>query len=347
MKLSAGQIGSAKKLFPVYLVCGDEPLQYAEAVDSIRAACRTAGYSNREVFDVEAGFRWDVFEIAARSRSLFSEKRLLELRFGQDLPDQPAAARLVDYLQRVAADTVLLVTCGKLAKATAKSTWFQTVERAGAVIQVRPLERSRFLSWLEARTKARGVVLAPPALQLLASRVEGNMLAAAQEIEKLYVLHGAEPLDAATVGDTVADSAHYDVFHLVDSALAGQPARSYRILSSLRSEAIAPQIVLWAFTRELRTLAKMRFDLERGEARASVFSTYRIWETRRPLIDAALRRFGVTQIQEFIRRCASIDLVGKGLAPGDVWDDLLLLSMSIAGPGSILSAKKSERYRIE
>ncbi len=338
MRLSADQIGSGlqKKLFPVFLVCGDEPLQHAEALDAIRSACRTTGYSNREIFDVGAGFRWDRFEVAARSLSLFPEKRVLELRFGQELPDQQAVMGLKNYLQRMAGDTVLLVSCGKLAKTTAKSAWFQAIDRAGVVIQARPLERNRFLSWLESRVKARGVVLEPPALKVLASRVEGNLLAAAQEIEKLYVLHGSAPLDAGTVGNIVADSAHYDVFDLVDSALAGQPARSYRILTSIRGEGIAPQIVLWAFTRELRTLAKMRFDLDRGGVRSSLFSNYRIWESRKPLIDAALRRLGFIQIQEFIRRCASIDLVGKGLATGDVWEELLFLSLLIAGPAPMI-----------
>jgi DNA polymerase-3 subunit delta len=333
MRLGAEQIRSelAKRLFPVYLVCGDEPLQHGETLDSIRTACKQSGFANREIFDVESGFSWDRFEITARTLTLFSDKKLLELRFGSGLPEKSAETHLVNYLQRLPADTVLLLSCGKLAKTTGKTAWFQALDRVGVIVQVWPLQPNKMLSWIESRSKARGVRLDQPALRLLASRVEGNMLAAAQEIDKLYVLYGSSRLDAASVREVVADSAHFDVFDLVDSALAGQAARSVRILASIRGEGIAPQIILWAFARELRMLAKMRFELDRGGDRPSLFGSYKIWESRRPLVDAALRRLGLTEIQEFLSRCAAIDLVGKGLAQGDVWEDLLGLSLSIAG----------------
>ncbi|MCI0667416.1 MAG: DNA polymerase III subunit delta, partial [Methylococcaceae bacterium] len=333
MRLGAEQIGAGleKRLFPAYLVCGDEPLQHREALDSIRTACRKSGFSNREVFDAEASFRWDRFEVAARTLSLFSEKKLLELRFGPGLPDKSAESHLVDHLRRVSEDTVLVLSCGKLAKETAKSAWFQAFDRVGVIIQVWPLQPNKMLSWLESRMKARGVRMDRPALRILANRVEGNMLAAAQEIDKLYVLYGSSQLDAAMVQEAVADSAHFDVFDLVDSTLAGQPARSVHILTRLHGEGIAPQIVLWAFARDLRMLAKIRFDLDRGGDRSKLSGSYGIRPSRRNLIDAALGRLELAQIQEFLRRCAAIDLLGKGLAKGDVWEDLLLLSLSIAG----------------
>ncbi len=333
MRLAAEQIGSGieKRLFPVYLVCGDEPLQQSEALDAIRSFCKKSGYSNREVFDVETSFSWDRFEVAARSLALFCEKKLLELRFGSGAPDKKAETCLLNYLERAPLDTVLLLSCGKLAKTTSKSTWFQALDRTGLIVQVWPLQRDKFLSWLESRMKARGVRLDKPALRLLASRVEGNMLAGAQEIDKLYVLYGSSQLDVNTVQEVVADSAHYDVFDLLDSALAGHAARSDRILASIRGEGIASQIVLWAFARELRMLAKMRFDLDRGGSLSNLSRKYTLWESRRPLIDAALRRLEYTRIQDFLRHCATIDLLGKGLAQGDVWEELLFLSLSIAG----------------
>ncbi|MGH8557047.1 MAG: DNA polymerase III subunit delta [Methylococcales bacterium] len=334
MKLAAEQIGGGieKRLFPVYLVCGDEPLQHGEALDAIRAFCKKSGYSDREVFDIETGFSWDRFEVATRSSGLFSEKKLLELRFGSGLPDKNAETCLLNYAERAPRDTVLLISCGKLAKTTAKSaSWFRALDRVGLIVQVWPLQRNKLLSWLESRMKARGVRMDKPALRLLASRVEGNLLAAAQEIDKLYVLYGSSRIDANTVQEVVADSAHYDVFDLVDSTLAGQPARSDRILSSIRGEGIASQIVLWAFARELRMLARIRFDLDRGGDRSDLYRNYSIWESRRPLIDAALGRLEITRIQDFLRRCATIDLLGKGLEKGDVWEELLFLSLSIAG----------------
>ncbi|MGH8547356.1 MAG: DNA polymerase III subunit delta [Methylococcales bacterium] len=333
MRLNAEQIGTglSKLLFRVYLVCGDEPLQHGEALDLIRMACRKSGFANREIFDVEAGFSWDRFEITARTSSLFSDKKILELRFGSGLPDKKAETPLLNYLERVPRDAVLVLSCGKLAKTTAKSAWFQALDRVGLIVQVWPLQPNKVLSWLESRMKTRGVNLDKPAVRLLASRVEGNLLAAAQEIDKLYVLYGSSRLDVATVQEVVADSAHFDVFDLVDSTLAGESARSVRILTSIRGEGIAPQVVLWAFARDLRMLATMRFDLDRGSDRSILFRSHKIWESRRPLLDAALRRLRYPEIQEFLRRCAEIDLVGKGLAKGDVWEDLLLLSVSIAG----------------
>lgn len=334
MRVTVEQIGSEleKRQFPVYLICGDEPLQHGEAADAIRLAFKNLGFADREVFDVEVGFNWGRFEMAARSLPLFSQKRLLELRFGSGLPDKNAVKCLLDYTERPPDDTVLLVSCGKLSKSTTKAAWFQTLDRLGAVIQVRLLLRNKLLVWLDARMKTRGVRMDQPALKALAIRVEGNMLAAAQEIDKLYVLYGSSQLDSAKVNDVVVNSAHYDVFDLVDCTLAGKMARSHRILNTLRLEGLAAQVVLWALSRELRVLAKIRFDLDRGAARAVVFRNQRIWDSRKPLMDAALRRLETKQIHEFVKHCAYIDQVGKGLSKkGDVWDELWFLCLSIAG----------------
>ncbi|MGH8476129.1 MAG: DNA polymerase III subunit delta, partial [Methylococcales bacterium] len=323
MKLAADQIaiGVGKRLFPVYLVCGDEPLQHGEALDAIRSFCKKSGYSNREAFDVEAGFSWTRFAVEARSLSLFAENKLLELRFGDELPDKKAQTALVNYLEHMPRATVLVLSCGKLEKTTVKSAWFLAVDRIGLIVQVWPLQHNKFLAWLEARIKSRGLFLDKPAVRLLASRVEGNMLAAAQEIEKLYTLYGSAPLDVNTLRQVVADSAHYDVFELVDSALAGQVARSDRILASIRTEGIAAQIVLWALARELRLLAKLRFELDHGGTRSNLYSKHAIWESRKALLDAVLKRLDLTRIQGLLRHCARIDRLGKGLAKGDVWEE--------------------------
>lgn len=333
MRLNAEQIRGIleKRLFPVYLVCGEEPLQHGEALDSIRSIVKQSNFAIRETFDAETGIHWDRFDVAARNLSLFSEKKLLELRFGSDLPDKNAETHLLNYLKDPPGDTVLVISCGKLTNATPRSAWFQAVDRMGLIVQVWPLKPNQMLGWLGSRTKARGVCMDHAALRLLASRVEGNLLAAAQEIDKLFVLYGSLPIDAATVQAVVADSAHYDVFDLVDSTLAGQAARSHRILSSLRGEGTAPQVIIWAFARELRTLAKLRFDLDRGGDRSKLFKSCKIWESRRPLVDAALKRLTLSRIQEFLRCCAMIDLLGKGLARGDVWEELRVLNLSIAG----------------
>lgn len=319
-----------KRRLPVYLICGDEPLQYGEAADSIRQRYVKLGFADREVFDVEPGFDWDRFNMVVRSLPLFSQKRFIELRFGSGLPDKNAAKYLSDYTTRPPDDTVLLVSCGKLSKSTDKTAWFKAVDRIGAVIQVWPLQRKKLLFWLEARIKARGMQMDQRALRSLAVRVEGNMLAAAQEIDKLYALYGSSQLDLATVDDVVTDSAHYDVFDLVDSILAGKLARSFRVLNSLRLEGVASQIVLWALTRELRNLAQIGFELDRGLAKAAVFRKQKIWDSRIPLINTALQRLDTKTVLKLIQQCAHVDQIGKGLAKGDVWEEVRLLCLSIA-----------------
>ncbi|RUM53260.1 MAG: DNA polymerase III subunit delta [Methylococcus sp.] len=339
MRLSAEQIGRnlGRRLLPVYLVCGDEPLQHGETRDAIRQACKVAGYSTRELFDVEPGFHWENFEFASQSLSLFSEKRILELRFGANLPDKKAAQYLQRYLERLPGETILLASCGKLAKTTPNTAWFKTLDRLGAVVQVHPLQRQRFLGWLDARAKSREVTLERQALAVLAGRVEGNMLAAAQEIDKLRVLYGSARLDVQTVEEVVLDSAHFNVFDLVDGVLAGKAARISRVLCSIREEGLAYPLVLWALARELRLLASMRYDLDRGTSRALTYRNHRVWESRQGLFDAALRRLDHDQIQVLVARCVLIDRVGKGLFRGDVWNELLQLCLAIAGC-SVLSS---------
>lgn len=333
MRLSAKQIGQnlGRRLMPVYLVCGDEPLQHGETRDAIRQACRVAGYLIRELFDVEPGFKWENFELASQSLSLFSEKRILELRFGASLPDKKAAQYLQRYLERLPGETILLASCAKLAKTTPNTAWFKSLERLGAVVQVHPLQRPHFLSWLDARAKSCGVTLERQALAVLAGRVEGNMLAAAQEIDKLRVLYGSAPLNMQTVEDVVLDSAHFNVFDLVDGALAGNAVRISRVLRSIRKEGLAYPLVLWALARELRLLASMRYDLDRGRGRAQVYRSHRVWESRQGLFDAALRRLDHDQIQVLVARCVLVDRVGKGLSRGDIWNELLQLCLAIAG----------------
>jgi DNA polymerase-3 subunit delta len=333
MRLSAEQVGQnlSRRLLPAYLVCGNEPLQHGETRDEIRQACGVAGYTTRELFDVEPGFNWEHFELASQSLSLFSEKRILELRFGAGLPDKKAVQYLQRYLERLPENTILLTTCGKLAKTTPNTAWFKTLERLGGVVQVHPLQRSRFLSWLDARAKSRGVTLERQALAVLAGRVEGNMLAAAQEVDKLRVLYGSAPLDMQMVEEVVLDSAHFNVFDLVDGALAGQAVRISRVLRSIREEGLAYPLVLWALARELRLLASMRYDLDQGTGWALVYRNHQIWESRQGLFDAALRRLDHDQVQVLVARCVLVDRVGKGLSRGDVWNELLQLCLAVAG----------------
>ncbi len=329
-----------KGLNPVYLVSGDEPLLVQEAADAIRSHARAAGHQEREVMNVETGFDWNTLLAASDSLSLFGERRIIELRLAASKLPEAGAKVLEAYAVRPAEDAVLLITCGKLDAAAQRSKWFQTVERAGIVVQVWPVEARQLPAWIAQRMRGRGMMPSDEAVALLVERVEGNLLAAAQEIEKLLLLHGAGPLDAEAVAESVGNSARFDVYGLADGVLEGNAARIVRILSGLKGEGTEPVLVLWALAREVRSLSAMAYEVARGAQVDAVLARHRVWERRKPLVKAGLKRCGVARWQALLRRCGQVDRVIKGAAPGRAWDELLQLSMQIAGV-NVLGPRRS------
>ena len=317
-------------LAPVYLVSGDEPLQCMEVADAIRAHARAAGCSERLVFEAERGFDWNALSQAQASLSLFAERRLLELRLPSGKPGAEGSKALQAYLAAPAADDVLLILTGKLDKENQNAKWFTAIDRAGVVVQVWPVELAHLPAWIERRMRAKGLQPTPEAAALLAARVEGNLLACAQEIEKLALLR-AGALDEQAVAAAVADSARYSVYDLVDRALAGEAAQCARVLQGLRAEGEEPVLVLWALARELRTLAQMRAALAAGKGEDALLAEYRVWDKRKALVRAALRRHSPHACRELLRRAAAADRVIKGAARGDAWDELLQLTLGLAG----------------
>ena len=227
-------------LAPVYFIYGDETLLVNECADAVRAAARQRGYSDRQVFSVESGFDWNSLLAASDSLSLFSERRILELRLPTGKPGKEGAGVLRAYAERPPEDTLLLVVSAKLEPAARRSKWVRALDKAGVSVPVWPVEPAQLPAWIDRRMRAHGMQPSRDALQLLAERVEGNLLAADQEIEKLYLLHGSGSLDLETVTELVADSARYDIFGLVDAALAGDAVYAQRILGGLRAEGVEP-----------------------------------------------------------------------------------------------------------
>ncbi len=328
----AGQL--QQSLAPVYFVHGDETLLVNECADAIRAAARAHGYAERQVFCVEAGFDWNSLRAASDSLSLFAERRILELRLPSGKPGKDGTQTLREYAERPAADTLLLIVSGKLESAARRSKWMLALEQAGVSIAIWPVEAAQLPGWIERRMRAHGMRASREALQLIAERVEGNLLAAAQEIEKLYLLHGSGELDVDAIAELVADSARYDVFGLVDAALAGDAGHVQRILSGLRAEGVDPVLVLWALAREIRALTTMARQLQ-GTGLAQVLASHQVWEKRKPLVSAALQRIRGRQWWYLLQRCAQLDRVIKGRAAGSAWDELLQLTLSLAGVNAL------------
>jgi DNA polymerase-3 subunit delta len=320
-----------KSLAPVYFISGDEPLRVLEAADAIRAAARVQGYDERDVLTVQAGFDWNSLLAEAGNLSLFAQRKVIDLRLPSGKPGDAGARALREYAQRPPEDTVLLITAGKLEPAARNSKWVQALEQAGVVSFVWPLDGNEFPAWVQARMRRRGLEPTREAVRMLADRVEGNLLACVQEIDKLYLLRGAGPVDESDILQLVADHARYDVYGLVDAALSGQAARSVHILQGLQAEGTAPPVVLWALAREIRQLAGMAAAVSAGQAIPALLAKYRVWANRKGLVGNALKRLPAGQCRTLLRQCAALDRVCKGQAAGNAWDELLQLTLQLAG----------------
>ncbi|KAF1067431.1 MAG: DNA polymerase III subunit delta [Pseudomonas citronellolis] len=337
MKLTPAQLPKHLQgsLAAVYVVSGDEPLLCQEACDAIRVACRTRDFSERQVFNAEANFDWGQLLEAGASLSLFAEKRLLELRLPSGKPGDKGAAALLEYLQRPPEDTVLLVTLPKLDGSSQKTKWAKALidGPAAQFVQIWPVDVHQLPQWIRERLAQAGLAASQDAVDLIAARVEGNLLAAAQEIEKLKLLADGNQLDADTVQAAVADSARFDVFGLIDAALAGEAAHSLRILEGLRGEGIEPPVILWALAREIRQLAGIAQQFGQGVPLDKAFAQCRppVWDKRRPLLTRALQRHPANRWNQMLQDAQIIDAQIKGQAQGSTWNSLARLALLLAG----------------
>ena len=329
MRIKPGQLGAAlqKELSSVYFITGDEPLQLFESADLIRKVARKAGYENREILSVDTGFHWNQLAFEADSLSIFADKKIIDLRLPSGVIGAEGAKALVNYCQRLPEDTLLLITAGKIASSSIKSRWFEALDVAGVIIQVWPLEGLDLIRWLEQRMHHRGLTTSREGLRILAARIEGNLLAAAQEIEKLFVLYGAGALSTQQIFDVVSDSSRYDVFKLMETVLSDNVSRLLKVLSGLRAEGIAAPIVLWALTRDARVLVKIRQALLQGENRDSVFKNHQIWDKRKHLVTDALKRMSDDDLNHILVLSAKADRQIKGQQQGDAWETLLAICL--------------------
>ena len=309
----------AKGLAPVYLVTGDEPLQSNEACDEIRAVARAAGHENRELMEASGGFDWNALAAEANSFSLFAEKKIIDLRIPSGKPGREGGKALAEYCERPPEDTLLLITLPKLDRSQQNSKWFKTVENLGVIVQIWPVDVQRLPHWIEQRMHKAGLNPDREAAQMLADRVEGNLLAAHQEIEKLLLLHGSGPINAEQLAAAVAHSARYDVFELVDSALRGETERCLRIIDGLRGEGVAPPVVLWALHREIAQITAISADAAKGLSIDHAMTRAKVWEKRKPLVRTAVGRLNTPAWLELLAKCQQVDAAAKGADFGDPW----------------------------
>ena len=332
LKLEQLQAGLQKSLQPVYFISGDEPLQLGESADWVRAAVRQSGYSVREVISIDQGHEWPQLAVEADSLSIFAEQKLIDLRLPSAKPGSDGSKALIAYCQNPPTDTILLLTAGKLDAAAQKTKWFQAIDKVGVIVQVWPLQGQELLQWLQRRATAKSMRLDIDAAKALAARIEGNLLAAAQEIEKLFVLHGQASISRAMIENAVADSARFDVFKLTDACLAGKLNRAVKILNGLKAEGVASPVVLWALSRETRVLIAIKTELKQGAHQETVFKKHHIWEQRKQAMHEALQRLSLMHMQSLLLASAKADQQIKGQLAGNAWESLFEICLQFCKP---------------
>ena len=323
----------SKGLSSLYVIHGEALLLSIEAADAIRSAAREAGYSERETLIAEQGFKWAELRNSAQSMSLFSSRKVIDLRIPSGKPGVEGAQALQDHCQNLNPDTLTLISLPRLDGTAMKSKWFTALEQHGTAISADEVPLAALPAWISARMKRQGQSADADTLSFLAQRVEGNLLAAFQEIQKLALLFPTGPLSFDQVKDSVMDVARYDVFKLSEAMLAGDAERYVRILDGLRAEGTATVLILWAVAEDIRTLAKVSRALQQSGNLSGALRDARVWGVRQKLVERAVRRFTPTFAERALRQAAQIDKLVKGLRQGDVWDELLQLGVRCARAG--------------
>jgi DNA polymerase-3 subunit delta len=337
LKIKAGQLASAltKDLAPCYLVSGDEHLLVAEATDAIRGAARERGFTERDLYVATSGFDWERLRTSGSNLSLFAEKRIVELRVPTGKPGVAGARVIADLAESAGSDLLLIVSTPKLEGGRRIPSWAKAIESRGAHIAVWPVEARELPGWIANRMRRAGLEPDRAAVALVADRVEGNLLAAGQEIEKLRLLLGEGRVSADDVAAAVADSSRFDIFKLTDAALSGDAARTLRILSGLRAEGSEPVMVVWAVARELRTLAGLADAVAGGADLGAAMQKMRIWRNRQDQLRRCIGRHQGQDFRRLLRATGFADQAAKGQNGADPWQVLTNIVLSLAMPGRI------------
>lgn len=319
-----------QKLLPVYLVSGDEPLLLQECCDQIRQKARAENCNEREI--IEGGvsnFNWQDILHSASNMSLFADRKLIELRLPSGKPGAEGSKALCEYLDIASGDDVLLIVSGKIDKQSTNSKWYKALDKAGVTVQVWPVDAKNLPRWLHQRVRNAGMSIDDDALRLLCERMEGNLLAAVQEVEKLKLLAADSKITMQTVTEAVSDNARYNLFDMADNALKGNASVSLRMLYGLRAEGTEPPVVLWALVREIRTLYEAQLDCDSGQSAQQALSSRRVWQNRMPLMQAALTRHNTHSLSLLLEQAARADGSIKGFADGKPWDNLSRLVITL------------------
>ena len=322
-------------LAPVYLISGDETLLVEESCDAIRQQAVTDGFSQRERYYVDKQFDWSRLLIASATLSLFGDKKLIELRIPNGKPGDKGSKAICDYLAKPGEDNRLLLVTPKLDGSSQRGKWVKTIEKVGQWLSIWPIPPAQLTRWLDRRIRQAGLSADSEAIDILAARTEGNLLAAHQEIEKLRLLSADSHLTAELVTNAVADSARYDVFGLIDKALYGDARAAARNLQGLKTEGTEATLVLWALAREIRALLVVAHGVQQGRNFAEAARQAGVRDRHQPLVRQALQRLHPKQLELLLRQANGVDKAIKGLRKADPWNELLDVVLTLAGTSAI------------
>ncbi len=332
MKLSYAQLAQhlSKSLAPIYLVHGDELLLVEETMDAIYKAAQAVGYTER-ISITDTGTDWAKHLYTdTHSISLFAQKKIIYLNLNHIKLNAANGKILEEYAHQPVSDTIMMIHSTKLDNKMEKSSWYKAIEKQGVIITIWPMTPDQMPAWIAQRAKKINLNLTKQDAEWLASQMEGHLLAAAQEIEKLSLLQPNGTLNNQAIQTAVTDNARFDIFSLIDSALLGKTNRVLRILQNLADEDTEPTLILWALTRELRTLSELQKKIAEGSSLASLFSSFRIWEKRQPNVKAALQRHKKNDLWSLLIDAAKVDRIIKGAEVGNIWDELRNLVIKIS-----------------
>ncbi|WP_018078204.1 DNA polymerase III subunit delta [Thiobacillus denitrificans] len=337
MNITADRLSDhlARGLAALYVVVGDEPLAAQEAGDAIRVAARAAGHTERIVYSVQGRYNWQDIFADGDNFSLFAERRLAEIRIPSGKPGVDGAKALETYAARLPADTLTLISLPGLDRKTMQSRWFAALAAAGVVVEAKPVERAALPDWIERRLAKQGLRADRAALEFLADRVEGNLLAAQQEIDKLALLLPPGTVTLADIEHAVADVSRLEADILQDALYAGDGARFAQVVADLKDSGEAVPAILWQVSSAVQLLLRLKSAVVQGDSLPGAMRT--LWgrdRQRAPQIERAVKRLGLAQVETALADLALIDRQAKGLERvGDPWDTLLRVGMTLARAG--------------
>ena len=321
----------ARKLAPLYVIHGDEPLAAIEAADAIRAAARREGCEERDVYIVEQHFRWDAFVAANANLGLFASRKLIDVRIPSGKPGTEGAAALERHARNLPADNVTLISLPRLDRTAQSSAWFGALAEAGVTVAVAAIDRHALPQWIAERLSRNGPRTSADTLAFLAERCEGNLLAARQEIEKLALLLPQGLLSQDDVERAVANVARYDVQELSEAWLRGDATRTLRVVEALRGEGEPITLVAWQLGEDLHALAAVHEAMRQGQSLGNAVRNVRVWGKRQSALERAARRIDAAQMLPLVASLAKLDALAKGLGRGEAWDALVAIVLGLCG----------------